>query len=403
MKKSSLIAILVLYIASAAISFGVFKYLGVGSSSSSTVIIPEDPAAPADEGESELAALLHITPGEPKDQPCPLNGQLYTNTEKTAWEKRRPLAVMVENTKDARPQSGMSDADIVYEAIAEGGITRFMGLFYCGVQAYDTTIAPVRSARTYFVDWASGYNRPMYVHVGGANIPGPTDALGQLTQYGWTGQNDMNQFSIGYPTFVRDYNRIPGREIATEHTMVTTTEKLWEVATKRGWTNLSPTVTLRNGRTSGGEDWKAGFKGWTFEDGAAKNPPTASKINYDFWEGYKDFAVEWNYDSATNSYKRSVGGEPQTDLNNDAQIAAKNVVVLFTTEKGPINEAKHMLYTTTGTGDAWIFKNGDVLKVTWSKKDRESELEFLDKGKPVTLNRGLTWISVLAKGTPVTY
>ncbi len=399
MNKKTLLLALVLYIASAAVSFGAFSTLN-----KSEVIIPGDGDTTSDtnpDGTTKLGQLLDISPSEPRNQACPLNGQLYTNTEKTAWEQRRPLAVMIENTPDSRPQSGLSTADVVFEAVAEGGITRFMGMFYCGVQIADTTLAPIRSARTYYVDWASGFNLPMYVHVGGANDPGPANALGQLGEYGWNGENDMNQFSIGYPTFVRDYNRLPGREIATEHTMVTTTEKLWAVAKKREWTNMSPDMKVGR-KVVPGTDWKAGYTGWTFEDGAASG--NVAKISYEFWSGYSDYAVEWNYDRASNSYKRSQGGATHTDLNNEAQVTAKNVVVLFTTEKGPIDDKKHMLYTTTGTGDILVFKNGEAIKGTWSKKNREAELQFLDaKGKPLTLTAGLTWISVVGKTNKVTY
>jgi hypothetical protein len=166
---------------------------------------------------------------------------------------------------------------------------------------------------------------------------------------------------------------------------------------------LTPTVTLRNGQTSGGDDWKAGFKSWTFKDDAPKTPATAGTISYDFWEGYTSYSVRWEYDAATNTYKRFIGNEAQIDLNNDEQVAAKNVIVLLTTERGPLNEAKHMLYTTTGTGDALIFKDGEVIRATWSKRDRESELEFLDRGQPVAFNRGLTWISVISRTNTVNY
>ncbi len=400
MSKQHLLLALALYIVATAVSFGAFSYLGKGSG---TVAGPTDLTAPAGDDESQLGLLLQLNPQEAKDQACPLNGRYYTATEKAAWEKKRPLAVMIENTLDARPQSGIGDADIVFEAVAEGGITRFMGLFYCGVQVKDTTLAPIRSARTYYVDWASGFNLPMYVHVGGANLPGPADALGQIAEYGWNGQTDINQFSVGYPTFVRDYNRIEGKEIATEHTMVTSTEKLWAVATKRGWTNMSPD------RKSGkkvitGTDWKDGYTGWTFSDKEAPSSGSTTAISYGFMGGYDDFNVAWQYDAASNSYKRSQGGEAHTDLNDGEQVAAKNVVVLLTTEKGPIDEKKHLLYGTTGTGKALIFKDGDVVEATWTKKTRESELQFADsKGKAVAFNRGLTWISVLATGAPVTY
>jgi hypothetical protein len=398
MNKKTLLVALVLYLVAAGASYAGFTYLG---GSGGTTVTTTDSTETTSGDETALSSLLNIDPSEPKDQPCPLNGAMYTATEKAAWEKRRPLAVMIENTPDARPQSGMSKADVVFEAVAEGGVTRFMGMFYCGVQAADTTLAPIRSARTYYINLASGFNLPLYVHVGGANVPGPTNALGQLDDYGWTGRNDLNQFSIGYPTFVRDYNRVPGKEIATEHTMVTSTEKLWAVGLKRGWTNMSPTMKVGKKEVPG-TDWKAGYKGWTFEDGKAGSG-AVPKIAYDFWSGYQDYAVEWNYDTATNSYKRSHGGEVHTDLNDGSPVMAKNVIVLLTTEKGPINEKKHMLYETEGTGKALLFKNGEAKEITWSKKTRESELEFLDKGQPVALNRGLTWISLLSKTSEVTY
>ena len=173
MKKPALFLILGLYLASSVISFGLFSYFGSGNSLATTT---QD-----QQGENEetlLSELLEIDPNQEKDQVCPLNGKYYTQTEREAWEKRRPLAVMIENHPEARPQSGLSEADVVFEAIAEGGVTRFMGMFYCEVQRFDTTLAPIRSARSYFVDWASGFNRPLYVHVGGANLPGPADALG---------------------------------------------------------------------------------------------------------------------------------------------------------------------------------------------------------------------------------
>src|SRR3990167_10598711 len=65
----------------------------------------------------------------PKTEECPLNGMKYTKAEREIWEKRRPLTVSIENHEEARPQSGLSKADIVYEAIAEGGGTRFLSVF----------------------------------------------------------------------------------------------------------------------------------------------------------------------------------------------------------------------------------------------------------------------------------
>lgn len=398
MSKKILLVALVLYVLSATATFTLLsaKNTSTGSDTSQAGQDNTDTSA----GSTALGSLLKIDPSEPKDQVCPLNGMAYTTTEKTAWEKRRPIAVMIENTPDARPQSGISSADVVFEAVAEGGVTRFMALFYCGAQKDDILVAPVRSARTYFVDWASGFNRPLYVHVGGANLPGPANALGQLESYGWRLNNDIDAMSESYPTFVRNYNRIEGKDIATEHTMESSTERIWKIGDKRKWTNMSPERKV--GKTVvASKDWKEGFTPWAFasEKGATG---TVTKFGYEFWTGYKDYAVEWNYDAATNMYKRNLAGAPHTDLNNNAQVTASTVIVLLTTEKGPIDENKHMLYTTTGTGDALIYKNGEEIKARWSKKDREAPLLFIDsKGKDVTLNPGQIWISVLDKSAQV--
>lgn len=397
MTKKTLIIAFVLYMASSLVSYGVFSYFDNPSTGNNSGQVSQ-----TEEEESMLAKLLDIDPSEPLDQACPLNGKYYTKTEKNAWEQKRPLAVMIENSPDARPQSGLTSSDLVFETVAEGGVTRFMAFFYCGAQKYDILLAPIRSARTYFIDWASGFNRPLYVHVGGANVDGPSDALGQLSDYGWVGENDLNQFSIGYPTFVRNYNRIEGKDIATEHTMETSTEKLWEVGEERGWTNMSP--ELGSGRyLVPAADWKDGYEGWAFMD-QAPAPGNVTDISYEFWTGFEDYAVRWEYVPENNTYRRFLAGEAHTDLNNDEQIEASNVVVILTDEKGPINEKKHMLYDTTGTGDALIFRNGEAIEATWMKKDRQSELQFTDsKGKDIEFIRGMIWISVVGDYVEIDY
>lgn len=404
MNKKVLLFTLAVYIASSVFSYAAFSYFS-GSSFIKNILVSDGNKKTTDdlvkEEQTKLAQILQIDPSEQVDQACPLNGKLYTRTEMQAWAKRRPLAIMIENAPDARPHSGLSDADLVFEALAEGGVTRFMAFFYCGVQKYDTVIAPIRSARTYFIDWASGFNYPLYVHVGGANLPGPANALGQLADYGWNLENDMNQFSIGYPTFVRNANRL-GKEVATEHTMETTTEALWEVAADRDWTNIARKRTIGR-KTLGGDDWNETYKGWLFQD-SVPAVGAVGTISYEFWDGWSDYAVEWQYAKETNTYKRVMAGEPHIDLNNDKQIEAANVIVLLTTEKGPIDELKHMLYTTTGTGNVLVFMNGDVVKGTWTKKTREDELVFTDrKGDPIKFARGLTWISVLDTDSEITF
>lgn len=334
-----------------------------------------------------------IDPNAPKTEICPLNGKKYTRAEREIWEKRRPITVMVENHQESRPQSGLTSADVIYEAVAEGGITRFLAVFYCGASAEEVTIGPVRSARIYFMDWASEYSdKPLYAHVGGANRPGPADALTQIARYGWLSDgNDFNQFSIGFPTFWRDYERI-GHPVATEHTMYSTTDKLWQVALER----------QLEAKDAKGNKWNDNFTPWQFQESVERGEVT--KVSFPFWSGYQEYSVDWGFDPSSNSWKRENGGLPHTDLNNKGQVSAANVVVMFATQKNLNDPEKHLLYQTIGKGEALIFQNGDVIKASWNKKDRTSRTQFLDKsGKEVTFVPGQIFVEVLPTGTEVNY
>ncbi len=328
-----------------------------------------------------------FSPTLPKTEACPLNGVLYSTVQRDWWGKHRPLGVMIENHQNARPQSGLSSADVIYEAVAEGSITRFLAVFYCQDAGQ---VGPVRSARTYFLDFISEYgSNPLYTHVGGANTPGPADALSQITQYGWEGYNDLNQFSIGFPVFWRDYNRL-GHETATEHTMYSTTEKLWTFAgTSRGLTNVD----------KDGISWDKKFVPYGFTDDAVSAKPTAQAIHFEFWASYKDYFVDWNYDKASNAYKRNNGGVAHIDLDNNKQLSAKNIVALYMRQSyandGYENNV-HLLYGDKGTGKAIVFKDGTEIKGTWSKDTRTSRtLLFDSNGNPIKFNRGLIWFEIL--------
>ncbi|MBI3289885.1 DUF3048 domain-containing protein [Candidatus Microgenomates bacterium] len=345
------------------------------------IIKPQPTAKPIDVGDKRAK----IDPNAPKTEACPINGKKFSKAEREIWEKRQPLNIMVENHEESRPQSGLTSADVVYEAVAEGGITRFMAVFYCGASAEEVTVGPVRSARIYYVDWASEYgDKPLYVHVGGANRTGPADALGAISKYGWLSDgNDLNQFAVGFPTFWRDYERI-GHPVATEHTMYSTTDKLWEVAAERKLDSFS------------------GFTPWNFKD--AGSAGQVSSIAFSFWSNQPDYSVKWIFDSAAGVWKRENGGQAQTDLNNQKQVEAANVVVQFVKEQSLKDPEKHMLYSTTGKGDAIIFTNGNVIRGKWEKTDRTSRTKFTDsRGAEINFIPGQIWVEALPLGTSVTY
>lgn len=381
--KTAALSVL-LYLVSTGVSFATFSYL-----KSPPIAVITSPLTPEEIGSSEGRSRFRFDPSAPKTEASPLNGVLYSKEQMTYLSKRRPLGVMVENHTEARPQSGLSSADIVYEAVAEGGITRFLAVFW-GVFD-DFVTGPIRSARVYYLDWILEYDA-LYAHVGGANTPGPADALGQILELGI---KSLNQFSVGFPTYWRDYERLE-RRVATEHTVYSTVDKLWEKAKERGWEAIDDE----------GKAWDENFISWKFkEDAPLLKRPENARIEFNFWEGYGEYLVRWEYDKSTNSYKRLNGGDVHKDFNNKQQLAAKNVVILFVTERSANDDYPgnvHLLYGIVGQGKAMVFRDGEEIIGTWTKGKKTARTIFYDqKGGEIEFNRGPIWIEILPIGTEV--
>lgn len=343
----------------------------------------------------------------PKVAECPLNGMMYTQAEADVWNKRRPVMTMIENSLDSRPQSGLSKADVVYEVVAEGGITRFMAAFYCGAVAQTVKAAPIRSARIYFVNFAAGYGpNPIYLHQGGANnfcpdCPGgvkprgeidkTVDAYSALDKLGWrngTHGNDMDGgFNIGFPIVVRNQYRISSEPAAWEHSVVADIDEVYKEADKRGFGSPSE------------------IRKWLFQDGKNNSSPEVSDIKFNFWDGMPDYDVEWKYDSASNTYKRFNGGKPHTDWEFDKpQLSASNVVIMFAQEKISVDKEKHNFYQNIGTGKSLIFQNGKVIEGTWKKPSQlDKEVFYDENGAEIKIVRGTVWVEVLPAGNVVSY
>ena len=387
-KKNIILISVILYGLSSISSYFVFANVPLPGGMIRTPI-----AAPKVDTSSGKGERLVFDDTLPKTEACPLNGVKYSTQQRSWWEKHRPLGVMIENHEDARPQSGISYSDIVYEAVAEGGITRFLSIFYCNDAG---TVGPVRSARTYFLDFVSEYGKnPLYAHVGGANTPGPANALGQIDDYGWQSYNDLNQFSIGFPTFWRDPDRL-GHPVATEHTMYSTTQKLWKVGEDRKLTNLD----------KDGVSWNTSFTPFLFKtDSAADSRPLSQSISLDFWPGYKMYSVKWDYDKTSNGYTRYNGGVKHLDKDNGNALTAKNIVVLFMRENSAndgYEDNVHRIYTDKGTGRALIFMDGKQTQGSWSKTGRENKMKITANGVEVNFNPGRIWFEIVPIGNDVT-
>ena len=376
-QKTALIIGLLLYVVSAGVAFAFFQGNGGNGNYKPPV---EEVAKDPDQG--------------PLTESCPLNGKLYTEGQRQLWEKRRPLGLMVENHEESRPQSGLNSADIIYEVVAEGGITRFLSIFYCD---NPEIVGPVRSARIYFIRLIQGYgNHPLYGHVGGANTPGPADALGELRDLGWAGYNNLNQFSVPFPNYYRDYDRLPG--VATEHTMYTDTNKLWDYAAK----NFKLTNVDEDGVA-----WDETFQPWKIAK-EAKEDGSVSSIAFSHWESMAaNYSIQWDYDAEKKAFVRTNGGQPHMDKNTGEQLQAENVILVFT-EESEANDGydagTHLLYDLESGGDALIFQNGNVVEGTWEKEEFESPMLFFDEnGDEIEIVPGKVWVHVVPTDTEVDY
>ena len=390
-KKFTLVLSFVgLYLLATGVSLGIFSYLSKDAGLSLLGGDLED-------------ARSKISDDMPRTEECPINGDKFTKIEEDIWQKRRPVTAVIENHTDSRPPSGLSFADVVYEAVAEGGITRFLSVFYCRAAAADVKIAPVRSARVHYVNWAAEYGKyPIFMHVGGANdYSGSGDtieeanALALLATLGWRvprGNDFDTIYDSGFPVFWRNYERLD-KEVATEHTMMASLDAAYKQAETRGF-----------GDKHEGKAWDKTFRPWKFADGEAVSSPDATEISLGFWDDYSEYNVVWKYDSETNSYLRENNGSEHIDLATNEVLSAKNVVILFVKERGPVDRNLHMLYTTIGEGEVLIFQNGTVIEGTWEKDSRtDRTLVFDDQGKEVSFVRGNIWFEAVPSGNEVDY
>jgi len=334
-----------------------------------TVIPPTPTPSPA----------LTPSPTPPPTEPTLLDGVLVYPDQLAEIQGRLPLAVMFDNFVSARPQVGLENADLVFEVVAEGGITRFLGVFWRGEPG---RIVPVRSARVYYLDWAAELGG-IYVHWGWAKSSGAADVPSAVARLKL---RHFDGFFLESPYFFRAPDRVG------PHNGIADTDALWELAAKRGWAG-PPQI----------EAWR--FK--EDEPGRAQAEGAAAAPTIDLGFGgtlSSNYSVRWQYDAASNGYLRSQGGAPHNDGGSGNQLQAKNVAVMITNARSAGDGTAHLLYDTVGGGDAVVFQDGVALPGTWARPDMASRTRFYDAaGDEITFNRGQTWLEVLAVGDPLGY
>ncbi|EKD49634.1 MAG: hypothetical protein ACD_63C00088G0001 [uncultured bacterium] len=294
----------------------------------------------------------------------------------TANAKQTPMMVIIENLSTVRPQSGMSKADIIYEFLAEGGITRFGVVFGTNDVTEPDLIGPVRSLRSYFIPISLELLAPVY-HVGGA-----PNALERAREWG---MRDVNQF-FDAKYFWRD-SAVNGQ--GSPHNV---------------WTRMPETkLAIHNHWPT---DDAVNIDAWKFKNEALiAERGNISNIIVPFSSG--NYNVRWQYDSKKNRFDRFNFEEAHTDRNNKEQLTARNIVVQYCGVGGLTGDDKGRLeiQNDQGEGDALVFYDGKVIESTWKKSDKNTRTKFYKRGttEEVEFIPGNFWIEVVPTDKEVTW
>ncbi|MEX2014974.1 MAG: DUF3048 domain-containing protein [Candidatus Saccharimonadales bacterium] len=276
--------------------------------------------------------------------------------------KRHVTSVMIENSPDARPQSGLYDAGVVFEAIAEGGITRFNALYLEDRPGY---IGPIRSVRPYYVDMIFPFD-PAFVHAGGSG-----EGLAKVAR--------LKVKDIDHGANAEAFQRISSR--FAPHNLYSSMDALDKVSKKRGYK-------------------KSTFESWPrLKKESPADKITAGNINFSISGPLYD--VKYDYDKGSNSYERIMAGRPHMDERAKKQIKPKVVIALIMNYH---QNGIYSVYKTTGSGNMFVFQNGEVIKGKWKKSGVKSQIKFTDnKGEPILLNPGQTWVTLLKSSGEVKF
>lgn len=305
----------------------------------------------------------------PRTEESPLNGVLFTKAEMDEMKKRRPIAVTVNNLAFARPQSNITQADLVYETLVESGITRYLPIYWSNKVE---EVGPIRSVRNYHLELLSEFDA-ILIHDGNAYSDDPRlDALGNLSKY-----------SIKTVRTYSAWRWNDGIRYAP-HNEYASPVAVWEYAkTKDGWT-IFPTFT----------SWK--FK----KDATIEERGKQSEVRVSFSPDSpsNQYSVNWIYNSSTNKYLREVGSKKDIDQKTKTQVEPKTVIVQEVDLLRPPDDAGRIVLEVVDTGNAKILQDGKVYSATWKKDSRtERTLYYSEDGSEFIFNRGQIWIQIIPK------
>lgn len=316
---------------------------------------------------SRKPPVLAAVPPKPKPPKPTTVASTLTGLQVDPTINQRPVtAVMIENSLFARPQAGLDQAGVVFEAIAEAGITRFMGLYQDTQPSY---LGPVRSVRPYYEQWAMGFDAAI-AHVGGS-----PEALHNIKTWG---VKDLDQFFNAGA-----YHRISSR--FAPHNMYTSMTALNKIEKSKGYGT-------------------AKYTGFDRKKESPLKKPDVTSINFNI--SSSDYHVHYIYDAKNNSYLRNMGGAKHyvVDAKGKKTQLDPKVVVALVMHYGLESDGYHSTYSAIGTGHLYVFQDGTVTKGTWNKPSKTDQFKFYDmNGHPLALNPGQTWLTAVGSTGDVTY
>ncbi len=276
-------------------------------------------------------------------------------------------SVMIDNSADAWPQSGIDQAFLVIEAPVEAGIPRLHAFFSADTNV--DKIGPVRSARPYFVDWANQLDA-LYAHVGGSN-----DALELISS---NGTFDLNEFW-------NDQYFWRARDRYAPHNTYTSTELLSKAVSAREERGMAPDLL---------------YGTWQWDETVPAADVLGGSVSVLF-SNSSTYTAHWFYDIATGRYAR-MQGDWRTKTQDNVEVFADNVVVIVT-DISILDAVGRRQIRTVGEGDAWVFKDGQSIEATWRSSSETVRMRFYDvAGAEIALNPGSTWIEVTGDKENVT-
>ncbi len=297
----------------------------------------------------------------------PLTGEAADTATTT-----RPAAVMINNIARACPQIGISQADVIYECMVEGGITRLMVLLNDYTSASE--LGSIRSSREYYLDFAQNHDA-IYVHAGGSNT-----AYSEIKS---RGINNMDGVNMNIPdSYYRDSDRMA--KMGYEHSMMISGE------------GIANGIEYLGYRTEISEDFKSPLA-FVDRDADAVSP-TGGEATYVTIPYTSSHYPIYEYNKDKNVYYRyQFRGDKHIDGATGEQLSFSNVLVISCSHTNTYDDKNHIDVNPVGSGEGYLITNGGYTGIKWSKASEDSPVEFTDAaGEPLLLNCGKTFINIVS-------